>query len=58
MKAPTITQVRRLHDAYGEAQARWGENNMATVRAMCAFYDAKEAYEAKTGKAYDSKGRR
>ena len=48
----TITSVRRLHDAYGEAVGRWGEDNQATVRALVAYWEARTAYEAQSGKAY------
>lgn len=48
----TLTQVRKLHDAYAGTSAKWGEDNMATSNAMVRYWEARSAYEAQTGKKY------
>lgn len=50
-KVPTITEVRKAHNRYGEMCARWGENNMETSYALCAYWDLRTAFEA-SGKVY------
>lgn len=47
-----ISEVRRLHDRYGEMQARWGDDNQATIGALIAYWAARDLYESQTRKVY------
>ena len=48
---PTLADVRRQHGRYGDAVARWGDDNGATIHELTKFYAMRDAYEAR-GKVY------
>lgn len=44
----TRKQVANAHDAYGDALARWGENNLLTERALQRYWELRAQFDAET----------
>ena len=45
MKRITKKSVTEARNKFFRERERWGENNLATVRAECAYRDLEAAYE-------------
>jgi hypothetical protein len=52
MSKVKVTEVRKAHDLFAETEARYGENNMETIRKLAAYQDLRARYESESGKTY------
>ena len=43
-------EVMRAHDEWAMAAARWGENNLETVRKHGAYWQLREQWEQENGR--------